>query len=328
MKLVYSLERGVAYLMSVSKHRRESGAITVKKNGKIIGNMGSGKINIPTARKDTIEERQSGEKISLITQKAEQFAVIQQNLTESETQQEITSDHVATLWEITNGQPLEARITMLANLMSDSNREIVRDYYQHTIIKNGFAASYYDQYRDLDNVAKKTDNPQLLDLLSTSDRESIWWAVLNNVNISTETLSSLAKDKNFEKKCRLVWCHNLPPEIFTQLAKDRSVKVRTAVASAKVTPIDVLQSLENDKNQTVRHALAENPNTPPSTLALIIENSAGKVIDKSEWSIRIQVASNPNTPTETLKMLVDEGTWWVCDRAKKTLQERQKINKG
>lgn len=42
--------------MSVSKHSRKSGATTVKKNGKIVGNIGRGKTKTPAVQNSSMQK--------------------------------------------------------------------------------------------------------------------------------------------------------------------------------------------------------------------------------------------------------------------------------
>ena len=113
-------------MAKTSKHKRKSGATTIKHDGKIVGNIGRGKTNVPISNENISLSRT--QKIvdtdSLIAQKAEKFAMLQKvNIVGGETPKKVDIDHVSTLWEITEGQSLEVRIQIL--LLSKSLKSLL-----------------------------------------------------------------------------------------------------------------------------------------------------------------------------------------------------------
>ena len=86
---------------------------------------------------------------------------------------------------------------------------------------------------------------------------------------------------------------NTPPEILTILARDEDWDVRCRVAQNPNTPPEILTLLARAENRYVRYGVANNPNTPPEILTLLARDE--------DSSVRCRVERNSNATREVIQ---------------------------
>jgi len=178
-------------------------------------------------------------------------------------------------------------------------------------------------------LAQRTDQAEVLTVLSRDKREEVVWRVAANPSTPVAVLNRLARHRKLrpllamnpalpggllEKYARssdvsVLWRAvrnpSVAPSRLVELATDSDFGVRWGVAANPSTPATALSSLASDEEDGVRLALALNPATPAEVLAALIETDFDDV--------RRAVAQNPSTSAGTLVALVPDLAYWVAE---------------
>jgi hypothetical protein len=177
-------------------------------------------------------------------------------------------------------------------------------------------------------LAQRTDQPELLTLLSRDKRDEVVWRVAANPATPVAVLERLARHRKLRPLLAMnpalpaelleKYTHSsdisvlwravrnpaVEPERLVQLSTDKSFGVRWGVAANVSTPATTLSTLAADDDDGVRLALALNPSTPAVALAVLINTDFGEV--------RRAVAQNPSASAATLESLAAEHAYWVA----------------
>ncbi len=172
----------------------------------------------------------------------------------------------------------------------------------------------------LEKLILKIRNKSYRDSLIENLRNQI----LQNPDISVDTLQKLAQVKDWRSRLAIARHPNADATLLNELAKTNQWQVRLVVVKHPNTPIELLKYLALDKALVVQQlalttlynlnfqakegifsefTATKNPNTSQDIL---------KSLSKSPWiSIRIGVARHPNTPVDVLEQLAKDRKYQV-----------------
>lgn len=155
-------------------------------------------------------------------------------------------------------------------------------------------------------------------------------AIVEHPQVSSPTLSTLAKSEHFEVRYRVAVHPRADAATLTSLAGDSKAGVRMAVARNVNTPTRVLDALAESRDSDVRNSVASNPNASPEMLerlsrgngftmsAVAANPSAPQDVIRRLWEdtstgnqTRAMVASNPSAPPEIIAAAVADKDSWV-----------------
>lgn len=188
-------------------------------------------------------------------------------------------------------------------------------YEPHMLTAMAESSNYDTRQR----VAQHPNTPiHILEKLVDEENNSILETALSNLSHNSKTpdstLQCLAQTADL-KICAVVARHrNISSMTLTQLAKHHRWEVRTIVAKNLKTPRETLIKLIQDKHKTVREAAINNPYAPASLLKqldiLKNPNTSSQTLEQlshSKWVIvRQGVARHPNTDKNLLKQLAED----------------------
>lgn len=289
--------------MAIKQYKRRSGVTTVKKDGKIVGNIGVGKARIPQPQ-------------TLATKVVE----------ETVTKTAFNSENIQTLWEITATQPIAQRLNMISAMMDslpykdkkkfahqlldaakedkDFHREIIAmlqsDYHNvNESTLDWITDIPYPQWRVI-VASNKNTPPSILQKLAKYKAEDIRRAIINNLNISPELLHSIALvETRGYVAGELVFRKRLLPETLTLLAnkfEDRIILSR--IALHKNTTVETLNYLADNLDKNVRHAVTMNPKATAEALTKV-----AKRLERITPNTRYHIYFHKNTPKDVADSL-------------------------
>lgn len=290
-------------MAKIEKYQRKSGVTTVAKDGKIIGNIGTGKNNVPTSHADkrSLASKREEKITSIIIEKTEIFQTLEKTPTDDNLASEkINEENLTILWEITQGQEIKERMTMLMNLMNEDNKTVIYDFYHnHIDVYEGNLETTLVNHSALRLLAfQDTSSPQLLNLLATSKDEDIRVCVADNKNTPLETLATLSKDDNYRVRKAIAGNANTTEDMLLRLCReDKNSEVLQELARSPRMPVEGLRMLAESEESEVRQNLAINQNTPGDILAMFVYDDNSKVM----WGI----STHDNVTPETLRELLN-----------------------
>lgn len=118
-------------------------------------------------------------------------------------------------------------------------------------------------------IAKKIDNPWLLDRLAHDEHLEVAAGVALNMNLPAQTAQYLAGHDSDLIRSRVAMRHDLSAAVMDQLARDEYSVVRGRIAQNVSAPSETLTYIvRNDPNSTNRQRALRNPACPPQLKAL------------------------------------------------------------
>jgi hypothetical protein len=136
-----------------------------------------------------------------------------------------------------------------------------------------------------DNVAKRTDDQDLLLRLSKDESDFVRTSVARNSHAPLEALNILAHDKDKIVRQNVGKAKNASPEILSFLSKDESDDVRYFVASNVKTPKDALAALAKDDFDDVVKAVIWNDSTDASVLRELSNDPSPNLSHQAKHSL-------------------------------------------
>lgn len=127
-------------------------------------------------------------------------------------------------------------------------------------------------------LALRTDDPNVLEILSYDPVTIVRVCVARNPNTPLEILEELAKDTDDSVRSSVAQRVDIPKELAVKLSKDRLWGVRWRLAM-HTSDVDILRKLSTDRSPAVRTSVANNPCTPTD----IIENYA---LNDPYWEVQ------------------------------------------
>lgn len=300
-------------MVKTTKHQRKSGATTVKKDGKIVGNIGSGKTNIPTVNMIPAHEFGQTSDVTLkLSAVQKKFKTLQQS------RATIDSETAITLWELTSGQDYGDRLITLDNSVQSLSSEECEKVLQHidqemrkenAPLKPPFHRPLKPGMTDNGKFSKmlsdKKLSPFLLDAFAHHDRMPWKVSIAMNPYTQCDTLDYLA-DYNDD-------CENVGDFMFACIGSHKNTTTQTLIKLYKrfkgsqhknitkvlgtiaenfKTPQNIVEKLANRPQSLVRSSAAMNTNASPELLTKLSTDSTVRV--------KSSVADNYNTPTQVL----------------------------
>lgn len=289
-------------MAKVTKHTRTSGATTIKRDGKIVGNIGKGKDNIPTTEKtssptigqnETIvgSEHNSEDVYSPVHMMKQKFDKLEKQPAE----ETVSYDSGIMLWNLTSGKNMEERLEVLSNYiddMTDVDQQKMFSYIKRYIIKEGRESMLR---RFLQGVlGRMPDNviDSFAQNMPAHDNYSLEW-LLRNPEVSAETLDFFARKEDERISVIIAGHQNITPQTLDMI-----------VISA--------QNFGISARKQIGDSVFWNPNVLPQTL------------DRLEaWNysnISFRLLNNTKTPIETIKKLLSHKDSTIREKARARLK--------
>ena len=169
--------------------------------------------------------------------------------------------------------------------------------YQNTYTRN--ILNIIDNGSDFDKmeIAKNSDNEDILSLLAKDPSVDVRKAVAANINTPADVLVHLSEDECWVR-ANVAINPNTSSDVLSRLVNDDYIHTVIGVAHNPNTPIESLSSLFNNvpnNDILICEALAANVATPPHILS--------KLASHNEYSVREKAAQNPHTPFDALESL-------------------------
>lgn len=287
------------------KYSRKSGATTVTRDGKIIGNIGTGKTHIPTVQTETRNAESSREEklaINTISSAGQKFYAAQ-----TEKAEQISYETGLTLWSLTSGENYSQRFQILShvieNMTEDERQKLIEQIATEQVMRPGIynptgafapVLSGKTMGEGLDPVPKN-----VLYAFANVPRNIVKTNVAKNPNTSSEALNVLAEDTDYFVLMYVTKHNNVTTEILNKVyGKTTNGTVMGILAESAKTSPEVFSKLAQHDQISIVTKVAKNPICPPEVLAELSKSNIGEV--------RVEVAKNPNTPVEVLKFLSED----------------------
>lgn len=257
-----------------TKHIRESGATTIKRGGKIVGNIGSGK-NPPTTPINPTY-----------------ILTTQPNIDSTHTSKMFDKTTVQVLWDMSEGRPVSERLTLLSNVIGHLPAEEQRQFFQRTILTIQESIELYETLSQPGD--KENEIPaNIVNLLAFSGDLLIVEFAASNEKISPKTLTFLAGKKYISIKIAVAGNRNTPSQTLQKLSVERSTPMRAKIAANPNTPLSVLKRYLQLKDVIVHIGIAKNPT--------ITTEMCEQMSKCPSLSVRMNLAHNSATPDKILE---------------------------
>lgn len=298
-----------------TKHPRKSGATTIKKDGKIVGNIGRGKDTIPTAGKTKPPTALSK------TVKETNTTTLTSSPT-TITNTHMTFKSLQILWNMINENKISERLHIFSNCISVMNSEdtwksinMFKKYSSELTSEESeqlgkllnseqLSEKFYTsiiQYGNPWHIGRIASNPNIpehaIDLMISKHGHmpSLWGAICQNDDISLHRLEQAYVGLKKIQKQR-GW--NISEDYLIQ-------EVFRLLSSHKKMSGELLDKLAKDNIfKDVQENIAFNSNTFPTTLTLLYnENKYVDEYSRDYYFVSFRLAQNKNTPLNILEEL-------------------------
>lgn len=204
-----------------TKHIRKSGATTVKKDGKIVGNIGVGKNRTIVSPNSDLRSappphtrKHVGSQTIMNAQQKMLLLSVEENEKEHSEKQPITLENAGTLWKLVENHQGEERCKVLNELAQqlsvgdaqkfeveylENDPEFTEELYEtsaypwHPKTLKMFSVHYSSEVRWLAAVHSETP-PETLDYLAEDESFDVRMTVAQNEYTSVETLEKMANN--------------------------------------------------------------------------------------------------------------------------------------
>lgn len=285
-------------MAKTEKHVRKSGATTVTREGQIVGNIGSGKTNVPTATRSNLPL----DAITVKTHRHSNKSILK--ATEAFTQL-VDPDTIETIWNLTEGQPYVNRL----NALTFATKNLSKTARKAWLKKLDHPSVLGVLDNDIDDLA-----PETLTWI-VSEPNQYWRRRIARNTANVETLTKLSQYSDLKIQQSLLLNKALPPELLEKITLGtKDAKILEYVARRTDLTPALINFLAHYDYYRPRVFIARNLLTSPDILHLLGSDPI--------TSVRNAVATNPHTPEETLNMLTTDISTNIRFMAQRNLENR------